>query len=157
MATLSRKANLSLQTAVDADLPDFVLFCLILNLVFKHIRSSWPQDPYWAMEIIAVFDHHSQFGSERGGWGLGLWGSEVTAVVVAKWAQLTKLSSFSTGINGRIRHHTKGQKEANGVHSRGIIQQPLMKKYMCDFVLDAWRPGCKVVTSGSDDGGFSSH
>lgn len=71
------------------------------------------------------------------GGGLGLWGSEVTAVVVAKWAQLTKLSSFSTGINGRVRRHTKGQKEADGVHSRGIIQQPLMKKYMCDFALDA--------------------
>lgn len=57
--------------------------------------------------------------------------------MVAKWAQLTKLSSFSTGINGRVRRHTKGQKEADGVHSRGIIQQPLMKKYMCDFALDA--------------------
>lgn len=90
----------------------FVWCCLVSNLVFKHLRSSWPQDPHWAVEIIAhaVFDHHSQFGG-------GLWGSEVTAVVVAKWAQLTKLSSFSAGVNGHIRHHTKGQKDADGVHS----------------------------------------
>lgn len=75
--------------------------------------------------------------SSLGGWGgLGLWGGQVTAVVVANWAQLTNLSSFSIGINGRVRHHAKGQKEADGVRSGEIIQQPLMKKYMCDFVLD---------------------
>lgn len=64
-------------------------------------------------------------------------GTEVTAVVVAKWAQLTKLSSSSTGINGHVRHRTKGQKEADGLHWRGIIQQSLMKKHICDLVLVA--------------------
>ena len=57
--------------------------------------------------------------------------------MVAKWAQLTKLSGFSTGINGHVRLHTKGQKEADALHSRGIIQQPLMKKCACGFVRGA--------------------
>lgn len=86
---------------------DSTVFCLILNPVFKHSLELTVGSTLSYAEIIshAVFDHLSQFGRR----GYGLWGSEVTAVV-AKWAQLTKLSSLSSGINGHVRHHTKGQK-----------------------------------------------
>lgn len=40
-------------------------------------------------------------------------------------------------MNGRVRHHTEGQREADAMLVRGNISPDADEKYMCDATLDA--------------------